>query len=1068
MDAPQAIAKITPPKADALLPRERLFARIDQALVKHPVLWLSAPGGSGKTSLVAGYLAARRLRSLWYQVDERDADPVSFFHHLGLAAHRISPRSRKKLPPLTPEYLPGLPVFILRFFETLYQRLSPKRAAAGGNHAPLLVFDNFQDAPPDSVLADIVSRGLSVMPDGLRAIIISRAEPPAAFASLRARGRIALLGWEALRFDLAEATELAGDRIGGKPAPQLIERLHGLTDGWVAGLILFLEGLVAGGSGVPSGDGPAPQAVFDYFAGEVFAGLPEDVRRFLVRTAFLPDFTAAMAHAVSGVADVEHVLALLCRQHCFVERMGEQAEIYRYHDLFRDFLRTQAGEEAHDFRSLAARALAEAGRATDAIPLFLENGDGQAAVSLILAEAQPMIAQGRRQTLAGWIDALPPGMTETVPWLSFWRGVAELPVKPSAGRALIERAHGSFVVTGDTTGQMIAAATIMEAYFQEYADFSTLDRWFAVLESLGGMDADFPTLETELRVLTGMLVATCHRQPSNPLGRILVNRLETILEQNLDPNRRSAALAFMLWHTIWIGDFVQARRIHAAADRLLHEGRITPLNEIMLRSVKGHGEIILADGAGAQEVLDAALKTADHHGLTFVGTCLVLPMQICRHLQFGDLAAAESDLASAEKKPFPGQMSASQIAFCRCWLELLRGNIALADQHARDACEKAERSGSCVARSCTYAAWAIILAEGGDSTAAEHSLTEAQRSVEQCRTGLISFHLLLVEAWLALRGGDAARCHARLGKALAQGAAQGYMNTMQWLPAMMSELCAEALREGIETGYVRELIRKRGLAPPSPDIEIWPWPVQIHVLGSFSIFLEDQPLVFAGKVQKKPLELLKVLLASGGGGPVEQLVGILWPDADGDLAYKSLEMSVVRLRKLLGCPETILFQGGEVALNPRLVWTDLAAFDRLCREAETGWGAAPNEAAAKAEAALALYRGHCLPGEADSFWLLPVREGLRARFIELTSRLAAAAMSGGNYEQAAEHLHRGLAIDHLVEIFYQRLMVCHDRLGQRSRSVELYHQCARQLAAALGIEPSPKTRELYQALMAAR
>ncbi len=78
-------------------------------------------------------------------------------------------------------------------------------------------------------------------------------------------------------------------------------------------------------------------------------------------------------------------------------------------------------------------------------------------------------------------------------------------------------------------------------------------------------------------------------------------------------------------------------------------------------------------------------------------------------------------------------------------------------------------------------------------------------------------------------------------------------------------------------------------------------PVKIYSLGRFLIEIEGSPLRFAAKAQRKPLELLKALVALGGETvPVEQLTESLWPEAEGDKAQGSFATTLHRLRGLIG------------------------------------------------------------------------------------------------------------------------------------------------------------------------
>jgi ATP/maltotriose-dependent transcriptional regulator MalT len=92
-----ALAKTETPRLASVLQRERLFVLLDGGK-GHAVTWVSGPPGSGKTTLVASWLGARGRTHLWYQVDEADADPASFFHYLSGAASRRYPETSASLP----------------------------------------------------------------------------------------------------------------------------------------------------------------------------------------------------------------------------------------------------------------------------------------------------------------------------------------------------------------------------------------------------------------------------------------------------------------------------------------------------------------------------------------------------------------------------------------------------------------------------------------------------------------------------------------------------------------------------------------------------------------------------------------------------------------------------------------------------------------------------------------------------------------------------------------------------------------------------------------------------------
>jgi ATP/maltotriose-dependent transcriptional regulator MalT len=233
---PLPIAKISRPRIRGVFPRERLFRLLDEAR-QYPVTWISAPAGSGKTTLVASYIEDGKVPCIWYQVDEGDADIATFFSYLAAAARKAAPQKRFLLPFFTFEYLQGLSTFTVRFFEKLFRRLKP---------ASILVLDNYQTVAEDSSFHNVIKNGISAIPDGITFIVISRHNPPPAFSGLRANGLLRILDWNDLRLTLEETIGIMPLKNREIKSMEVIEQLHRAADGWVAGLILMLESVKRG------------------------------------------------------------------------------------------------------------------------------------------------------------------------------------------------------------------------------------------------------------------------------------------------------------------------------------------------------------------------------------------------------------------------------------------------------------------------------------------------------------------------------------------------------------------------------------------------------------------------------------------------------------------------------------------------------------------------------------------------------------------------------------------------------------------------------------------------------
>lgn len=248
-------------------------------------------------------------------------------------------------------------------------------------------------------------------------------------------------------------------------------------------------------------------------------------------------------------------------------------------------------------------------------------------------------------------------------------------------------------------------------------------------------------------------------------------------------------------------------------------------------------------------------------------------------------------------------------------------------------------------------------------------------------------------------------------------------------------------------------------------------PVRIHSLGRFSVQVHREAVTGSTKARnQRPLELLQALIAFGGRGVHAELLSqALWPDAEGDKAQNAFDVTLHRLRQLLGVKNLFLVHDRRLTLNSELAWVDAWAFERAVNHAERLLGRLDqpdtlSQLARSQERILGLYQGAFLEREATRAWTLSLRERLRSKLLRHITEVGRAWEAAGEWDTAIRCYRRGLEIDPLIETLYQRLMCCYRDSGRIPEALASYQHCRAILAAQLQIEPSRSTRELYNSL----
>lgn len=1051
---PRPLAKIDPPRLSDIYQRERIFSQLD-GYADRRVIWLSAPPGYGKTVAVASWLQSRSSTVIWYQCDEGDADIASFFYFLSLAHANCVKLKNDALPALSPDLYPALPAFVRNYFREFCVRLT----------APtFVVLDNWQDIPNDAPLREMLPIAIGELPAGVSLLVISRQEPPPNLSRLSCSEQMARLDWADLKLTEQETADIAAryqPAHGQKVMPA--RDLYAVTQGWAVGLAVMLHHESSHRVTQFDVGESAVQAVFDYLTSEVFDRLGDTVKDFLLKTSYLEHITVAVAAQLTGVAAAREILDALIRNNAFtLHRPGSAT--YHYHPLFRQLLRSRAAArfsdaEQHELLTSAANILAQNDDPEMAFDLLIQAQRWQEGAQLIMRMAPTLLLQGRFKTLSVWIEALPERLQIDSPWLTYWRGTAQMAIDFPAAAPTLEHAYQLFAQQKDELGQLLAIAGILQQYHISYTAVGCMVPWIGILVDLLETHPRFPSLGVELSVLTGLFSAILLADQRNPRLTPSRERIIELMQSDVDVQSKASATVALMSYFAVSGDIVQWRKVFPDFEYALDSTRLGPALRIQILWMHAYQFQLTGETERCFSLLDIALNIARQHHLPFFAARLILAK-----LQAKDYATNAAELSDGLTRLEPELAQAPLLM--RVQFKYVNAMFRLAQGDLKAATREIESADAAMVESGYELAWIIVLVGKGEIMCESGRLSDAAECLARCekllgglRFPLLDFNMGLVKAEIARKQAKHAEFIEALTAVLTIGREQGFANGFHAYPVILPRLVPYALENDIEVAYCRWLIRKRNFQPPAHDVTNWPWPIRVYALGAFRVEVDDRMLEIRGKAQRKPLNLLKSLLLARDGVEIGQLMDRFWPDLEGDAARNAFDLAVHRLRKLLKHRHAVAVTHGRLALNRNAVWVDAFALDAIAEPTQS-----EEMAAERTRRLLRLYRGAFLADETES-WIFAVRERVRSKFLRCVEQLVDVLTASHSYDALSDFYQHVLEIEPLAEPFYRGFMRCLIAQGHHAEAVRVYQRCDEVLSAMLRAQPSPPTRDLYAWLL---
>jgi len=1054
-----SIAKISSPALRRTHRRQRLVEQID-ASPEGTAVWVWGPPGSGKTTVAADYMKASDHESIWYQLDAVDSDVATFFYYLDAASKSRDRQPDRPLPSFSAEHMMSLSSFARQFFEVFFT----------GFQAPFVfVLDDYHVIPDQAMTHQVVMEAVASLPRGGRIVITSRQAPPEAFARLRANQKIEMIDWTALQLTEDDVDGIAAKWWGKPQTAPIVRQLQSKSGGWVAGLILLLESGLTNTSDSEARPGDTPQVVFDYFAAEFFARQDNARQQLLLKLALLPRSTAEMACQMTDDPEAGSVLEKQYEDQFFIDREVGPTGRYAFHQLFREFLLSEGVKQIpaalwDQLQYRAAEILEQDGQIEAALNLLTACKKWDQTSRLICQKAPNMMARGQHAAVGHWIQAVPVDVVERMGWLQYWAAASSMFIDPATARERFAVVFDRFEQDNDVIGMYLSWVGFADSCVLGLTDYRSIDPWIDRLDHLIAVHGSPVDPEIDGRLAVSVLHTFTFRCPERRDLSVWAEKALRYIEALPDGALRLWIGQFLILYYIWSGQHQLAARLIRQLDPIRQSLDVAPLTACMWDFAAAMYAWHQADTKSTLKIVNDSLDEMHACGVHLMDGML-LGQGALAHAIDGDLEQARVKI-DRMMQVIPVQQGPGY-GFCHflaARTAMLEGNYEQATSHINTAIELTPTIPSPHTFCQLYAAQIALRCH--DVARAQGHLQVARELAQRIGSDYLLHDCFLLEAELALEEDQLSAVRIAISQAFGIAKNRQFTVTYLWDRSVMARLCVIALDAEIEVEFVQGLIRRTGLhSPADAESERWPWPVKISTFGPMRILLDGELFVASGKSQKRPLSLLKLLLAEGSHTlTVAKAIDTLWPDSDGDAAQSAMKTTLHRLRKLLGLDKAVRLEQNKLSLDPRYCWSDTAEFERQIKKwTDSSTNNEMSQACAEGlRSALDLYPGMFISDDTDSLWLMTPRRRLHRLYMTGLARLGDHLESCQAWGQAIQLYEKAMTIDPLVEEVYQRLMACHLQQGHRSEAHRVFQQCTEIFDRQLGVKPSKRTEKLLE------
>lgn len=1059
-------SKITLPiRRSAIVHRQRLIDALRDAVARR-ITVVTAPAGYGKTTLLFDFAQQWGQPVCWYGLDERDRDLTTFLRYYLASCERQFPGFGAELAQAVSS---GGTLNAERCVDLMV-------AAVEAQPQPFVfVLDDFHfldDGSPE--LREVLEGWLYRLPPQCHVVLSGRTQPQLSILPLMAaRQEVETLTAAEFSFRCEEVAQLCLEALGKSISLDDAQHLANLTEGWAGALVLLLGKTQDDYRTISLEQLKGSDTLFRYIELEQFQPLPQDVKEFLTGSAILRSLDEKVVGQLLGITDVEEKFYFLEQRNLFIVRQEQEA--FRYHRLFRAFLvsylRARDPQRFTELNLKAAQLMEQAKEWEEAVYHYIQAAAWDKVVSVTERVGWRLFEEGRWDTLADWLEAVPAEELTAQPKLILWKArILYYLNQLDRALALLSQSTASLEAKEDWEALANALVTKgmclrVKGQYQESKQ--------ALVRARGLLLKDHAPASAvaEARKELGITLARCGELTE------AVEELRSLV-QIYEVEGDMYNLAYT---SDELGGTLNDVGRLAEASTFLERARTLWLKlgnrKHLLQTLNNlaFSYYLSGDYERSERVVREALERARLDSPRAEAYLLSLLADIRRDKgeceEALEMYAACLEMGRRVDDAYIRVYTMNAIANTRRFL----GDIVGAQTWIQRAIADAEKSGGAMEKMISLMTAGVLKRDRQELKEALKDFEQAISYLEQVNAkremALLHFHI----AWTYFSLKRKSLSLDYLEKAAQIVVDLGYDHFLQVEAARNPLLIQYAAANKIADGYYERLLKQirpmRTATAPAPTVKEQPEAeadsatLRAYALGNPRVEIGGREITDLEWRSEKGKEMFFFFLCNQRPLRKDEIVTALWPDLPEDKTTSAFHSNMYRLRKALYA-EVIAKDSGRYVLDPRGGFSfDVEQFQELLKQADAAPKGGP-EAIALMEKAVALYGGPFAP-DFYSEWAQTLRWQLEEHYMSLLGALAAAYSQAREYKRSADVCQRILDLDEYNEAAWYRLMACYIHSGQMEAAKYCYNRYTQLLASGELEDEARDFDQLYREIVEA-